>query len=340
MNIAHLLPYSAKFPLTKHNGRYEWALRLASLQAARGDSVTIYAAPDSYADNPVITWTSLPRSYGSKAENNRALFTHALEQPAHDVYHSHFDALHYALPTDKPVIYTQHWFPSRELADSAHTAQNKRVLAVPVTHYMKRIDESLGIPATDTIHHGIDIQFFTPSYTPRTDRLLFYGRITPQKGVLETVKAVRTAHEKLDIIGKINEADAAYWEQIKPLVDGTTIRYLGPKTQAEIIPILGQAKAFIFLPQQAEAFGQVIVEAQACGAPVIIQDIGANQELIRDTITGLLVRTEAECIDAMKRISSLNPHDCRVFAEQFDQETMLDAYDRLYHQLTAGKQSS
>ena len=93
MRIAHLLPTSAVFPLVKHNGRYEWALRLAKLQVASGHEVTIFAGNKS--GEGTVTWRTTEPSDASKRERNLELLHLAFEDDSFDVYHSHFDSLHY-----------------------------------------------------------------------------------------------------------------------------------------------------------------------------------------------------------------------------------------------------
>jgi glycosyltransferase involved in cell wall biosynthesis len=336
MNIAHILPYSAKFPLSKHNGRYEWAIRLATMQAERGHKVCIYCAPDSNLVISGIDWKSLPNSFGDKTTNNLALIRYALGNEKHDIYHSNLDYLHYveADRTKKPIIFTQHWFPNEQIASAVALNHNKNVTAVPVTHYMHREDIRLGIPCSNVIYNGVDLHVFVPNYEPRADRLLYVGRITQQKGVREIVAITRKAGVKIDLVGKINSSDSDYWATILPFVDGDQVRYLGPKNRQEVAQLYAKAKALLFLPQQLEAFGQTIIEAQACGLPVITNDSGASSELVTDCKTGFITRNEQECIEAFKQIGSIDPHACRTFAERFDQQQMFNSYELLYRRLT------
>lgn len=335
MNIAHVLPYAAKFPLQKHNGRYEWALRLANAQALAGHDVTIYAGPSSDTKGSTINYVTLPEALADPKSNNTALFESAFTFDEHQIFHSHLDSLHYELAnkTDKPVVVTQHWFPTAEIAAVAPLNSRRNVVAVPVTHFMAKADREMGIPAADTIYHGIDLQVFPASYGPRTDRLLFVGRIAPHKGVAEVVQAVLTAGDELDIVGKINAKDQAYWDAILPYVDGVRIRYLGAKTQQEVAALMARAKAMIFLPSKLEAFGQTIIESQACGTPVILNNLGANSELVNQGVSGFVLNDGPSLSDTIKAISNLDPHDCRAFAEQFSLETMVQSYEALYRKL-------
>ncbi len=337
MKIAHLLPHSAHFPLTRHNGRYEWVLRLASLQVSQGHQVTIFAGPDSSGGAEGLEWRSHNEVFKDSTVNNLANIRLALNDSGFDIYHSHFDFLHYFLAglTAKPFVFTQHWFPNADTQQAARYDTKNRVLAVPVTKFMADKNQELAIVSTKVIYHGIDLDLFRYAAQPASGRYVFVGRITPAKGVKEAVELARAAHIQLDIIGKVNASDQAYWDTILPMVDGEQVRYLGPKTQPEVAGLLAVAPAMIFPVKNTEAFGQTIVEAQACGTPVITQAMGAAHELVQHAKTGFVVSSSDEYLEAIKAIGSLSRADCRAFAERFDVNVMARNYQELYKKLVA-----
>lgn len=334
MNIAHLLPYSAQFPLTKHNGRYEWALRLAHAQIQQGHTVSIYAAPSSQDDSSII-WHSIEFPFKDKTTTNVALVKQALQNPEHDIYHSHFDYLHYFLAdsTSKPIVATQHWFPDTKIAQASTFNTTKNVTIVPVTNYMREVDTRLNIQTETMIYHGIDLSLFQPSPDQVKGRFIFVGRICEHKGVREAVRYAKLAGVGLDIVGKINDADQPYWQNILPNVDGKQINYLGPQPQPVVAELLAQAKGFLFPGPREEAFGQVTIEAQACGTPVIISDVGASSELVRHGETGFVCRDEKDYIDAIRKIDTIDRTACRQFAMRFDVKKMIEDYDVFYRHL-------
>ena len=334
MKIAHLLPYSARFPLSKHNGRYEWALRLAKRQASDGHQVTVYSSPKSSGDSPII-WESPDKDTGSRDQNNQALIKTAFNQD-HDIYHSHFDFLHYYLAdlTDRPIVFTQHWFPSEEISEAARMNKKQNTIAVPSSNLMAAEDRKLKIASAEIIRQGINLRLFSTAPPSQvTDRLLFVGRIAPWKGALEAVQIARQASAKLDIIGKLNTTEHDYWEKIEPFIDGRQIRYLGPKSQQETAQYMARAKALIFPSQAPEAAPQVPIEAQACGTPVIISNVGATDEWIADGKTGFIARSLPEYLEAIENIDKIDRNDCRKFALQFDFAQMVAAYYQLYERL-------
>ncbi len=331
MKIAHLLPTSAKLPLVKHNGRYEWVFRLAKLQSEAGHDVTIFAGGNSGEQG--ITWRTVDTNDENKRQKNLALLNLAFEDDSFDICHSHFDNLHYfaADKTEKPVIATQHWFPHQEIADAVSANTRHNVVAVPLTQFMQREDTKLGIPKSAYIHHGIDLSLFSYNDT-RNDRLLFVGRIHPNKGVGKAVQYALQTNSNLDIIGKINATEQEYWSEIEPYVDGERIRYLGPKHLEEVAAAYKTAKAVIFPSTHAEAFGQVTIEAQACGTPVIISDVGASSELVQHGVTGFVCHSDEDFIAAIHAVDTLDRRACRSYAEQFDIHAMVRAYTSLYEQ--------
>lgn len=336
MRIAHLAPYSLTFPLKNHNGRYTWMLQIARAQIAAGHDVVIFAGPGSH-DDSAIQWRTLDKTPGlSNLENNRALIETAFLDPSIDIFHSHFDALPYTLAhrTSRPVVTTQHWFPTSAIGDVMRAApSHENFIAVPVTQLMAKTDDKFGIRRSDVIYHGIDLEKFTPEFSKKSDRFLFVGRITPQKGVKEAIELALQANIKLDLIGKLKEKDEAYWKEIDALVDGETIRYLGPKSPTEVATAMQHARAMLFPIQQPEAFGLVTVEAQACGTPVIISEVGASSELVRHQKTGFVCASPTAFIDAIEKIDMIDPHLCRQNAEKFNIQTMFKKYDELYIKL-------
>ncbi len=334
MKIAHIVSPRTTYPLKVHNGRYEWALRLALAQANAGHEVTVYCAKGSGDGMPQISWRSSKYSPEDRVQSQIDLIKTAL-QDDHDVYHSHLDFAHYLVAdsTDKPIIFTQHWFPSQKIADAAKLNKHNVVLAVPVTNFMAEANHHLGIKSTDVIYHGIDLEKFGYSSKKRSDRFVFVGRIAPHKEVHRTVAIAKAAGIGLDIIGKINPKDMEYWHGIEPLVDGQQIKYLGAKNQQEVAEAFTNAKGFIFASEHLEAFGQVIVEAQACGTPVIVSDVGANGELVNNEVSGFLATTDESFIEAINKIDQIDSHKCRVQAERFDVSKMLKQYDELYERI-------
>lgn len=331
MRIAHIIPHSISFPLKSHNGRYEWVQQLAQLQASQGHEVTIYGGPDSFLEG--VTCIHISTLLNDKRTNNIETFRLAFSHN-HDLYHSHFDALHYevARETVKPIVATQHWWPS---PDTILLAKNNpgNVWAVPPTVFMYEFDRSSHIQSKGHIYHGIDLTVFKPETQEKKDRLLFVGRISPEKNLEIAIAAAQKAGVVLDIVGKISPKNRTYWESLEHYIDGDRIRYLGQKTRTELVTLYSSVRGVLVPLEATEAFGLVAIEAQACGAPVIMKRGGSRSELIKENSTGFLCDSITEFTQAIHQLNSLKPLDCITFASSFDIHTMTTEYENLYAEL-------
>ena len=332
MRIAHILPASVTFPLHTHNGRYEWVLQLAKLQASSGHDVTIYCNNSSRVDN--IRTAGISHLSDDKKIDNIETFRLALKGD-HDIYHSHFDNLHYEISheTTKPIVYTQHWWPVEKTIELAQTTSSKNVWAVPPTNYMYKVDIQSGIRTKGYIYHGIDLTVFHPSQDKKNGRLLFVSRISPEKNLEIALSTANNTGLGLDIIGKVPLKNQKYWAQLQSMIDGVQIKYLGPKSHDELTRYYTSARALIFASDVNEPFGLVAIESQACGTPIIMKSGGSRGELLVEGKTGFLCDTKDDFITAAKAADKLNTSDCISFAKKFDVKRMVRQYDELYYGL-------
>ncbi|MBC7512320.1 glycosyltransferase [Candidatus Saccharibacteria bacterium] len=333
MNIAHIVPRSVVFPLTSPNGRYAWVHQLATLQARLGHDVTIYCNPASNITGLQVIGTKHDR--GNKNDNNTETFRLALQQN-HDVYHSHFDDLHYSLgsETSKPIIFTQHWWPSDTVLSFASSSPSN-IWAVPPTRYMLEFDLQHSIATKGHIYHGVDLSHFKNSSAKKNDRMLFVGRIAPEKNLDIAIEVSKRSGIGLDIIGKVADKNLELWENLQKDIDGVHIRYLGVKNQSELLAYYESAKAVIFPSKVNEAFGLVTIESQACGTPILMKRGGSRGELVLDGQTGYLCDSIDEYIENLSNIDSLKSADCRAFAANFSIEKMEQSYIELYRELVS-----
>jgi glycosyltransferase involved in cell wall biosynthesis len=332
MKIAHIIPHSISYPLSSHNGRYEWVAQLAKQQAEAGHEVTIYGNPISHIKG--IVAAGIHTESHDKKQNNLQTFRLAF-QNNHDVFHSHFDNLHYEVAgeTTAPIIFTQHWPSTDATVELAISSNATNVWAVPPTQYMYNLDSELGIQSKGFIYHGIDLSFFKPTGIEKNKRLLFVSRIAPEKNLDIAISTAQKTGIGLDIIGKVAEKNLEYWHRLKPHVDNDQIRYLGPKTREELVGYYSAASALLFPSSTDEPFGLVAIESQACGTPVIMYRGGSRGELIKENETGFLCDTKDNFITAVENIHSLSPAECIHFAQKFNLHTMVSAYENLYRNL-------
>lgn len=162
---------------------------------------------------------------------------------------------------------------------------------------------------------GLDLSLYQFCEQPGS-ALAWLGRIAPEKALEDAVAAVQTTGTPLKILGQIQ--DPAYWQQIQQDYPQAPIEYLGFLPTAEMQQVLGKCRALLVTSRWVEAFGNVLIEALACGVPVIAYHRGGPAEIVRDRVTGYLVEPDsvAGLVEAIRKISDIDRHACRQQAEQ------------------------
>lgn len=185
-----------------------------------------------------------------------------------------------------------------------------------------------------TVYHGIDTDTYIPG-DKKEDFLLFIGRIMPEKGVHQAIRAAKQSGRTLIIAGIVDERDTQYFsEHVEPHVDGKHIVYVGPVNEEQKIDLLQRAQAHLFPTQWDEAFGLVTIEAMACGTPTVGWNKGALPEVLKEGRTGFLVNSVEEMTAAIEKIDGINPNDCRAEAVQrFSRPAMARGYEAVYQKL-------
>jgi len=186
-----------------------------------------------------------------------------------------------------------------------------------------------------TIYHGIDTKKYQFNSIPK-NYLLFSGRLLYKKGVDEAIKVAQKSKNNLKIIGTINDL-SYYNKSIKPHLN-KSIQYLGVKSGQQLVSLYQDARALLFPIKWEEPFGLVMIEAQACGCPVIAFDRGPVREIIKDGETGFIVKNSKEMIKAVKKIGQIERKECRKRVEEnFSLEKMIDNYEEVYYKILKRK---
>jgi glycosyltransferase involved in cell wall biosynthesis len=182
-----------------------------------------------------------------------------------------------------------------------------------------------------TVHHGIPSELLQFSPRPR-DYLAFLGRIAPEKGPDRAIAIAKRLGIKLRIAAKVDYADRGYFEsRIRPLLDDPLIEFIGEINESQKADFLGGAEALLFPSTWPEPFGLVMIEAMACGTPVIGYGHGATREIIDEGVTGFVVEDDAEAAAAVPRARELDRREIkRRFDRRFSAMTMARGYLDLY----------
>lgn len=297
---------------------------------ARGEDVTLFATADSVTSGNLDA--VLPHGYASDPSMDGRVWEamhvgHALQRSGEfDLVHNHLDWLPVAFAGSwaAPLITTIHGFSGPAILPAFARAASSYVS-------ISDADRSPELDYIGTVHHGIDLAEFTP--TAAGDDLVILGRIHPDKGTAEAIEIARQSSRRLIICGPV--ADARYFaEQVEPHLDDVRVIHLGSVGPAERSRVLGSAAALLHPIRFAEPFGLAVIEAMACGTPVIAYRRGAMPELIDDGVTGFLVDDVAAAVVAVPRAAALDRAAVRSVAERrFSVDRMVDDYLAIYRQL-------
>lgn len=251
-----------------------------------------------------------------------------------DIIHSHFynflPAIFFTPFAKIPSVCTLHDFLGGTRRKILEEFKNSQYY-VSISHAQRRQIPDLNYIAT--IYHGIDVKKI-PFSEKNEGFLVFVGRIHPDKGTKEAIEIAKKIKKKLLIFGSYNENDQYWKKEIKPKIDGRNIIYMGYLPQKKFFSILKKAEAFVFPLQWEEPFGIALIEAMACGVPVVAFNRGSISEVVRDQKSGFVVETMEEMIGAIKKIKEIDRRECRKWIEEnFTTEKMVNNYEKVFYRL-------
>lgn len=186
------------------------------------------------------------------------------------------------------------------------------------------------------IHHGVDLDDF-PVGRGDGGYLLFLGRMTPDKGVREAVIVARETGQPLKIAAKMRHRDelAYFTEQVEPLL-GVDIEYVGEVGGSDKLDLIGAARALLSPISWPEPFGLVMIEALACGTPVVVCPVGAAPEIVDEGVTGFLCADHDALVAGVARLDELDRAACRdAVVQRFSTERMVSAHIELFEEVAA-----
>ncbi len=300
---------------------------------ARGLDVTLFATGDSITRARLVG--TVPVGYAEDATVDakvwEALHIAAAFERADefDVIHNGFDflPLSFSRLVETPVVTTIHGFSSERIVPVYQRYND-------IGHYVaiSDADRHERLEYAATIHHGIDIDEFDLG-AGRGGYLLFFGRIHPDKGTAEAIDVAELTGLPLVIAGIIQ--DREYFEQlVEPRLEGVGVTYIGPVDREQRAAVLGGATALLHLIDFDEPFGFSVVEALACGTPVVTRRRGSMPEIINHGENGFLVDTMDETAAAVRESANLDRGAVRAsVATRFDVRRMVDDYVALYRRL-------
>ena len=340
MRIAMIAPIAWRTP-PRHYGPWEAVTSLLTeALVARGVDVTLFATRDSVTagklDGVVPAAYSEDPSIDAKVWEFRHLAHVFGQADRFDLIHNQadFPAHAFAGLVRTPMVTTIHGFSSDRILPMYKPFEDR-------VHYVAISDSDRhpDLRYAATIHHGIPLDDF-PFDPAGAEDLLFFGRIHPDKGAVEAIEVAHRAGRRLHIYGIVQDEDY-HRREVLSRVDGDRIIYHGPVGGQARRDALGQAHALLHLINFDEPFGLSVIEAMACGTPVIAIDRGSMPELIDHAATGFLVGNTDEAVAAVGRIGEIDRQAVRNAVERrFSVERMADQYIALYEKVITARPSS
>jgi glycosyltransferase involved in cell wall biosynthesis len=344
LRIAQLAPLYERIPPKLYGGTERVVSYITEELVRRGHQVTLFASGDSETGALLVPGCPQSLRLAGKAELGGFLqlpmISDVYDGAANrfDVIHSHIDywSFPFARLTNVPTVATMH---GRLDVEELHPVY-ARYRSMPLVSISDAQRTPLPLMNwVDTIYHGLprDLLRFSPG---PGKYLAFLGRISPEKRPDLAIEVARRVGIPLKLAAKVDAVDRDYFQTvIKPLLSPPDIEYIGEIGEPEKSEFLGNALAFMFTIDWPEPFGLAMIEALACGTPVIARPCGSIPEVIRNGATGFIVKSVEEMVAAVHDIGKLAREECRrEFENRFTVEIMVDRYEQVYRQLIEGGQ--
>jgi glycosyltransferase involved in cell wall biosynthesis len=341
MRIAQVAPLIESVPPRLYGGTERVVSHLTEALVQLGHEVTLFASGDSRTSAELVACSRQALRLDRHVQDplpHAMLQLERVRQQVHrfDVIHFHTDYLHFPLfrPMAEQTVTTLHGRLDLPDLQPIH----REFCDMPLVS----ISDDQRRPMSwarwlGTVHHGLplDLLPFTPE--PRGGYLAFLGRISPEKRPDRAIEIACRAGLKLRIFAKVDRVDERYFhERIAPLLDHPLIEFVGEIGEAEKADALGQAQALLFPIDWPEPFGLAMIEAMACGTPVIAFRQGSVPEVVDEGITGYIVASIEAAVAAVRRVPALDRRQVRRrFEERFGAERMARDYLALYERLTS-----
>ena len=304
--------------------------------AARGHELTLFAHPASTCPVVKMAWPGASSASHADTIRNASLLANQVARSGFDLVHS-FSRLAYLapiLPRAIPKLMSYQRAISPRTTRLAHRLSRGSLRFSAISHQMIRGVANIG--QWRIVPNGVSTKTYVFRAAVACDApLVFLGRVEEIKGAHIAIEAARRAGRKLIIAGNVPDAHREWFNaRIAPHIDTEQVNYMGPVDDAQKNDLLGKAYALLMPIIWEEPFGIVMAEAMACGAPVIGFRRGAVPEVVESGVTGFVVDTLDEMVEAIARAGALDRSACRARVEAYYSDSAVaDGYLRLYEDM-------
>ena len=334
MRIAQIASINVSVPPERYGGTELIISLLTEELVRRGHEVTLYATGDSKTSAKLSSYYPKAMGFGKDTPEKHLKASEFAFKDADqfDLIHNHVGTfgLKYAKTSKTPVLTTLHNDYLLPQKSSAFEEFKNTGSFVAISHDQKK--RSKGLNIAGVVYNAIEAEKY-PLKEEKDGFLLFFGNLIKEKGIDVAVKTAQELKMKLIISGKADPGPQKdfFDREIKPHIDNKNIVLLPPVDQKTKIDLLSRAKCLLFPIAWNEPFGLAMIEAMACGTPVVAYNRGSVPEIVKDGVTGYVADNYEELLEAVAKLDKISPQTCRQHVEDnFNVKKMVDGYEALY----------
>jgi len=339
MRIAQIAPLFESVPPRLYGGTERVVSYLTEELIRQGHQVTLFASGDSITSAELVPCTSRALRLDPNVRDPIPHYTLMLDKVCErtadfDILHFHIDYLHFPLFRSKAVRTVTTLHGRQDLAD--HMPFYRRFSDMPLISISNAQRTPLaGANFVGTVYHGLPLDLHKSCGKRAGGYLAFLGRISPEKRPDRAIAIARAAGLPLKIAAKVDTVDEVYFrEVIAPLLEGAEVEFVGEINDSAKADFLGRATGLLFPIDWPEPFGLVMIEAMACGTPVLAFRGGSVPEIVEDGLTGRIVSNIEEAVQAVPDLLALDRKAIRArFEQRFSSRRMASDYVRIYQVL-------
>jgi len=346
MKIAQIAPLMESVPPQLYGGTERIVSYLTDELVALGHDVTLFASGDSFTAARLVPCVPAALRLNARVRDPIPYYMLMLDRVRRRA--DEFDILHFHIDQFQFPLFRS--IASRTIT-TLHGRQDLPDL-LPLYHGFDDMplvsisnDQRAPVPNANfaaTVHHGIPLDLHRPAAPLQRGYVAFLGRIAPEKRPDRAITIARALGIPLKIAAKVDRVDEAYFRtEIEPLLDGPGVEFIGEINEHQKTRFLGEAQALLFQVDWPEPFGLVMIEAMACGTPVLAFRCGSVPEIVDDGVTGMIVDTVEQAIAALPHVIALDRKKVRQrFELRFSASRMAENYVEVYRALLASSKSA